>query len=251
MNIDLHGKSALVTGGNIGIGRAIAIALAERGADVAITYLSHSGEETVEAIRNHGRNGVALKLDATSSAEVDSVVAQAADALGGLDILVNNAGGLVGRVLISEMSDEHWQKVLSLNLSSTFYCSRAAVRYMKDGWGRIVNISSLAGINGGGNGSTAYAASKAGMHAFTIGLAKELAPRGITVNAVAPGFIVDTPFHETFSPPEAQQASIAATALKRAGTPADVAGAVLYLASDLASFVTGDVLDVNGGQWFA
>jgi 3-oxoacyl-[acyl-carrier protein] reductase len=149
------------------------------------------------------------------------------------------------------MSDEHWHKVINLNLSSTFYLSRAVIPFMQRGWGRIINISSVAARNGGGNGSAAYAASKAGMNAFTAGLAKELASKGITVNAVAPGLILDTPFHETFTPKESQLASIEGIALKRPGKPEDVAGTVLYLASDLASFVTGEVAEINGGAWFA
>src|SRR5690349_4392284 len=130
MNLNLSGKTALVTGGNIGIGRAIALALAEHGADVAITYLSHTGNETVEKIQNYGRKGLALQLDATNSAEVNQVVRQVAEAFGGhIDILVNNAGGLVGRTAITEMSDEHWHKVINLNLSSTFYLSRAVIPF--------------------------------------------------------------------------------------------------------------------------
>lgn len=252
LKIDLTGKSALVTGGNIGIGREIALELAEAGADVAVTYLTHSGDEVIARIKKMGRQGLALSLDATDSVQVKQRVAEAAQALGGkLDILVNNAGGLISRTATGEMSDEHWHKVINLNLSSAFYCSRAVLEYMNSGWGRIINISSLAGQNGGGVGSVAYATSKAGMIGLTRGLAKELAPRGITVNAVAPGLILDTPFHETFTPPAAQKAAIEGIALKRPGYPSDVAGAVLYLVSDLAAFVTGDTISINGGAWFA
>lgn len=252
MRIDLSGKTALVTGGNIGIGRAIAVALAESGADVALTYLSHGGEETVHAIEALGRRGLALRLDASNSAEVNRMVAQVAEAFGGhIDILVNNAGGLVKRIRIEDMDDEVWRRVMDINLTSAFYCTRAVLPYMNRGWGRIVNNGSIAGHHGGGNGSVAYAAAKGAIHTFTHGLSKEVAARSITVNAVAPGFILDTPFHETFTPPESQRASIQQTPLKRAGTPGDVAGAVLYLCSDLAAFVTGEVIEVNGGLWFA
>jgi len=157
----------------------------------------------------------------------------------------------VGRVPVAEMDDAHWHKVIDLNLSSAFYCTRAVLPYMTTGWGRIVNVSSLAAQNGGGAGAMAYSASKAGMLGMTRGLAKELAPQGITVNAVAPGLILDTPFHETFTSEENQRTTIESTPLKRPGTPDDVAGVVVYLASDLASFVTGDTTAINGGTWFA
>ena len=175
MNISLEGKTALVTGGVSGIGRAISLALARCGADIAITYF-HQDNETRNEIRAMGRKASSLYLDATSSAEVNQVFAQAAQALGGhIDILVNNAGHLVGRVPIAEMSDEHWHKVVNVNLSSAFYCARAVLPYMNTGWGRIVNSSSLAARDGGGSGAAAYAAAKAGILGLTRGLAKELA----------------------------------------------------------------------------
>ena len=251
MEINLKGKTALVTGGNIGIGRAISLALARSGADVAITYFDHD-EEAAQTIRAMGCNCPYLRLDATDSAEVNQVLRQAAEELGGhIDILVNNAGHLVGRVSVAEMSDEHWQRVISVNLTTAFYCSRAVIPFMRTGWGRIVNTSSLAAHDGGGPGAVAYSAAKAGIAGFTRGLAKELAPRGITVNALAPGLIQGTPFHNTFTRPEVQQAIVSKIPLGRGGTPEDVAGAVLYLVSDLASFVTGEIMEINGGVWFA
>ncbi|OGO35478.1 MAG: oxidoreductase [Chloroflexi bacterium RBG_16_56_8] len=251
MEINLKGKTALVTGGNIGIGRAISLALARSGADVAITYFDHD-EEAAKTIRAMGCNCPYLRLDATDSAEVNQVLRQAAEELGGhIDILVNNAGHLVGRVSVAEMSDEHWHRVINVNLTTAFYCSRAVIPFMRTGWGRIVNTSSLAARDGGGPGAVAYSAAKAGIAGFTRGLAKELAPRGITVNALAPGLIQGTPFHNTFTRPEVQQAIVSKIPLGRGGTPDDVAGAVLYLVSDLASFVTGEIMEINGGVWFA
>ncbi|MBI4786281.1 MAG: SDR family oxidoreductase [Chloroflexi bacterium] len=251
MEINLKGKTAVVTGGNVGIGRAISLALARAGADVAITYYDHD-EEAANTIRAMGCNCPYLRLDATDSAQVNQVFRQAAEELGGhIDILVNNAGHLVGRVSVAEMSDEHWQRVIAVNLTTAFYCSRAVIPFMRTGWGRIVNMSSLAARDGGGAGAVAYSAAKAGVAAFTRGLAKELAPRGITVNALAPGLIQGTPFHNTFTPPEVQQAIVSKIPLGRGGTPEDVAGAVLYLVSELASFVTGEIIEINGGVWFA
>lgn len=252
MNIDLSGKTALVTGGNVGIGAGIARNLANCGVNVAITYFSHdvAAQETVDAIQAGGQKATMFRLDATNSEQVNEVVDQASQFLGGkIDILINNAGHLINRVTVDEMSDEHWHKVIDVNLSSTFYCTRAALQYIPDG-GRIVNMSSLAGRNGGGNGAVAYAASKAGVIGFTRGMAKELAPRHITVNALAPGFIVDTPFHETFTGVENYDRVIGGIPLQEAGVPDDVAGAVIYFVSDLGKWVTGQIAEINGGAWF-
>ena len=254
MDIDLKGRRALITGGNIGIGRGVAIALARCGADVAVTYFSHQqeGEETVQMIEGMGGKGHAFQLDATDSAQVNEVVDQVAETLGGhIDILMNNAGHLVGRSTIEEMSDEHWHRTMDVNASSTFYSTRAVLPYMNTGWGRIVNMSSLAARNGGGDGAVAYAASKGAIIAYTRGLAKEVAGKGITVNAVAPGLILETPFHENFNTDAGIQAAVNATPLKRGGTPADVAGAVIYFVSELGAFITGEIVEINGGLYFA
>jgi len=254
MEINLTGKTAFVTGGNIGIGRAVAISLARCGADVALTYFSHQqeGEATVKTIQEIGQKAFAFRLDATNGEQVREVVGQVAQALGGhIDILMNNAGHLVGRSPIVDMTDEHWFNTINVNLTSTFYCTRAVLPFMNTGWGRIVNMSSLAARNGGGNGATAYAASKGAIIAFTRGLCKEVADQGITVNAVAPGLILETPFHDTFNTEAGIQGAVNSTPLKRGGTPDDVAGAVLYVVSELGSFITGEILEINGGLYFA
>ncbi len=253
MNLDLQGKKALVTGGNIGIGRAVSLALAQCGADVALTYYSHKkdGEDTAEAIEKMGVKALAYQLDATDSNQVNRVVNEIADFFGGhIDILMNNAGHLVGRHTIAEMPEDHWFKTINVNLTSTFFVTKATLQFMNQGWGRIINMSSLAAHNGGGFGATAYAASKGAIISFTRGLSKEVAEKGITVNAVAPGLILDTPFHSTFNTEEGIQAGINATPLKRAGTPDDVANTVLYFATDLGSFITGEIVEINGGMYF-
>lgn len=253
MKLDLSGKTALVTGGNIGIGRAIALSLAGCGADVALTYFSHEteGKETAEQIQKLGQKGYLYQLDASNGNQVQKVAEESAQALGGhIDILINNAGHLVGRSTITEMTDEHWFKTINVNLTSTFYVTRAVLPYMDSGWGRIVNMSSLAAHNGGGPGAAAYAASKAAVLGFTRGLCKEVAGQNITVNAVAPGLILETPFHETFNTDEGIRGAINATPLKRGGTPEDVANTVLYFVSELGSFITGETAEINGGMYF-
>ena len=244
MQIDLSGKTAVVTGGNRGIGRSFANLLAECGAQVVTTYFSSD----FKPFDDDKISGVAL--DATDSAQVTSVMAAAAETLGGkIDILINNAGGLLARVETSEMSDEHFHKVVNVNFSSAFYCTREALKFMPDG-GRIINLSSLAAHDGGGGGSRIYAATKGAINSFTRGMAKELAPRQITVNAISPGFIADTPFHNTFTPANVQDIVADKTLIKRGGTPDEVAHAALYLVSQMGTYVTGEVMEINGGLYF-
>lgn len=251
MSVELSGKAAFVTGGAIGIGREIALELARSGADVAVTWYTHEeeGQALLAEIKKLGRHCFGFRLDATKSTDVTAALDRIAEELGGLDILVNNSGGLLARQEIAGMSDKLWRDVLAINLDSTFYCCRAAASHLRDN-GRIINIASLAGHNGGGNGSTAYATSKSAIFGFTRGLAKELARRGITVNALAPGLILDTPFHETFTPHETQKTTIAGIPMGRAGYPADVASAALWLCSPGAAWITGEIINVNGGQYF-
>jgi len=248
----LAGKTALVTGGGIGIGAGIAATYVTAGASVAITYRSHPpSQEFVADLTTASRQApVVIQLDATSEKSVVAAAAQISDKLGKLYILVNNVGGLVKRSPISEMPFELWKEVIAVNLDSAFLITHYLLPILSRGNGRIINIASLAGRNGGHPGATAYAAAKAALFGFTRGLSKELAPAGITVNALAPGFIEGTPFHDTFTTAESKRASISTIPVGRAGVPTDVASAALWLASDSAAFVTGTVIDINGGQYF-
>ena len=242
-------RVALVTGGALGIGRAIAVRLAADGVAVAIAYHSHPPDEVVAEIVVAGGTAFSLELDVTDRSQVDRAVEEVVSQFGGLDILVNNAGGLLARVTIEAMSDDHWDRIMALNLTSAFYCTRAAAPHLGPG-GRIINLSSQAAEGGGGPGAAAYAAAKAGLIGFTRASAKEFGSKGVTVNAIAPGFIGDTPFHATFSSADAQQAMVAQTAVGRSGDPTDIAALVSYFASLDSGFVTGTVADINGGSYF-
>ncbi len=252
MDIDLTAQRAIVTGASTGIGRAIAIALARAGADVAIHYGSSRKEadETARAVESHGRRAVLVQADFRDPTAAGKAVEAAVQALGApIDILVINAGSLVRRSAVEEMDAELWQEVIALNLSSVFFATKAALPYLGDG-ARIVNVSSVAARHGGGPGAFAYAAAKGGVMTLTRGLAKELASRNIRVNAIAPG-VIETPFHDKFSTPEQLETFRKGIPLGRLGTSEECAGAVLYLVSPLASYVTGQSIDINGGQWFA
>jgi 3-oxoacyl-[acyl-carrier protein] reductase len=250
MNIDLQGKVALVTGAGAGIGQSIAVELARAGATVAINYRQNEegARQTLAQVEQAGGSGQLYQADVARASEVqrllDEVIAQS----GRLDILVNNAGGLVQRAKISEMSEELWDEVMNINVKSTFLCCRAAIPLLSEhGWGRIINLSSLAAHDGGGPGAAAYATSKAAILTFTKGLAKEVAPQGITVNCLAPG-LINTAFHDIFSTPQSRERMVSNTPLAREGQPIDVAGSVLFLVSEHAAFITGETININGGQ---
>jgi 3-oxoacyl-[acyl-carrier protein] reductase len=240
----------LVTGGGVGIGRRIAIRLAQAGARVAVTYRNHEPDPELVAALTAESDPVIVQLDATSELDVAQLVTTISDRVSTLDVLVNNVGGLVKRATLAQLDLELWRTVMAVNVDSTYLVTRALLRLITRKRGRVINIASLAGHNGGGPGALAYATSKAAIFGFTKALARELAADGITVNALAPGFIEDTPFHETFTTAEARAATIAAIPLGRAGIPDDVASAVEWLASTESSFVTGSVIDINGGQYF-
>ena len=249
MTMKLQGKTAIVTGAGRDIGRACALKLASDGANVAINYYSSSvgADETVAEIKAAGGKALALQGDLNKPGDVDALTTKAAGEFGGVDILVNNAGGLIARKTIAEMSLEHWQAVMDLNLTSTFLMVKACLPHMDRG--SIVNIASQAGRDGGGPGAIPYATSKGAVMTMTRGLAKELGP-SIRVNAVCPGMI-DTDFHNVHTRDEVRRKVEAATPVKRQGTPDDVANIVRFLACNDSAFVTGANFDINGGILFS
>ncbi len=246
MTLDLSGKSVLVTGGTRGIGRAIVEACAEAGARVAFTY--RSSADTAEALKadleKSGSEALALQSDAADFDAAQAAVDQVIEQWGSIDVLVNNAGVTRDNLLI-RMGEDDWDAVIGTNLKSVFNACKAAYRpMMKQRAGSIVNISSVVGVMGNA-GQANYAASKAGIIGFTKSLAKELGARGVTANVVAPGY-VETDMTEALGD-AAKEAMLGGIPLKRPATPEDIAAAVLFLASDAASYITGHVLHVDGG----
>jgi 3-oxoacyl-[acyl-carrier protein] reductase len=244
--IDLSGKSALVTGGSRGLGRAIAARLAQQGADVAFSYRGNAAaaEETKAIVEGLGRKAVAAQADVRDVAAAEALVKQALDAFGKIDILVNNAG-ITRDDLIMRMSMDDWRDVLETNLFGAFYAIKAVTRPMlKARSGRIINITSVSG-QAGQMGQANYSSAKAGLIGLTKAAARELASRSITVNAVAPGFVLTELTADL--PPALTEELIKRTPLGRFGTAEEIASAVAFLASDEAAFITGQVLAVDGG----
>lgn len=246
------GKTAIVTGGSRDIGRAISIKLAAEGANVVVNYCNNkdAGDETVAEIEAAGGKAILVQADVTKQADVDKLIDASREAFGDtIDILVNVTGGLVARKSLDEMDEEFFNHVMQLNATSTFMVSKAVVPYMPEG-GAIVNLASQAGRDGGGPGAMAYATSKGAVMSFTRGLAKELGPKGIRVNALCPGMIATT-FHDKFTKDAVRENVANSTPLRRQGRAEETADAVAYLASDEASFITGTNIDINGGLLFS
>jgi 3-oxoacyl-[acyl-carrier protein] reductase len=252
----LSGKRAVVTAGAQGIGLAVTRALLEAGCVVFVHY--HSSAEAARSLvidaAAGGQRCGSCCADLTSTEACEELITEAVSFLGGIDILINNAGALVERRSLAAADDDFWSEVMSLNLGSLRRVSRAAAPHLiaaaaQHGGASVVNLSSLAGRKGGHAGSLAYSTAKGAVLTFTRALAAELGTKGIRVNAVAPGLILGTRFHTTHTAPESVQATIAGIPLGRAGSPEDVARAVVFLAGEWDGFITGATLDINGGVW--
>ncbi len=264
---DFTGKVVLVTGGSSGIGRATAEFFGRCGASVAVSYLKNQAgaEAAVSNIWSNGSglsaNGggagvavgvateraIAIQADVINTDEIRDMVREVEGRLGPVDILVNNAGSLVERLKTMELTEERWDEVMNLNARSAFFCAQQIIpKMLEKGSGVIVNVTSIAGRNGGAPGSIHYSSAKAALLTMTKGLAKEYASQGIRVNAVSPG-VIDTPYHETFTTPETMQNLRNSIPMGREGRPDEVASVIAFLASDAASYLCGETIEINGG----
>jgi 3-oxoacyl-[acyl-carrier protein] reductase len=244
----MRNKLAVVSGAARDIGRAISLELAKCGAQVAFTYHESlpQAEETLEHLRQMGVQALAFRADLTRRVQAEEFIKKVQSTMRQpIDILVNNAGGMCGRKKIDEMDERFWDRVMDVNVKSTFLLTQAVLPYMNDG-GAIINVSSQAGRDGGGSGAVAYATAKGAVMSFTRGLAKELGPRRIRVNAVCPG-MTKTKMHDTFTAPELRERFAAMTPLGRQAEACEIAALVAYLASSGASYVNGTCIDINGG----
>ena len=248
----LNGKRVLVTAGAQGIGEAITRRFIEAGAFVAVHYFSSESVANglVEEAKSIGLKAIAVQGDLTLREDATRIAAEIEEAFGGLEILINNAGSLVERRFHGDIDEEHWKTVWDVNVTSAQNMSQAVAGLLeKSGASSIVNLASLAGRKGGHPGSLAYSTSKGAILTWSRALANELAPKGIRVNALAPGLILGTSFHNTHTTKESADATVATIPLGRAGEADDVARAALFLASEFDGFITGATLDINGGVY--
>jgi len=263
---DFTGNVVLVTGGSSGIGRATAELFGRCGASVAVSYLNNKtgADDAVAAISSNGNSfaadavgstatavatakAIAIQADVVKNEDIRRMVKEVEDRLGPIDILVNNAGSLVERLRTLELTEERWNEVMDLNSTSAFFCAQAAIpKMLEKGGGAIINVTSIAARNGGAPGSIHYSSAKAAMLTMTKGLAKEFAARGIRVNAVSPG-VIDTPYHETFTAPEIWNNFSNVIPMGRVGNSSEVASVIAFLASDAASYLCGETIEINGG----
>ncbi len=266
---DFTDQVVLVTGASSGIGRATAEFFGKCGAKVAVSYLSNKdgADAAVAAIEKAGLSlgaaagssgqtettigsrGYAVQADVTKNADIERMISEVESELGAIDILVNNAGSLVERLKTADLTEERWDEVFALNVKSAFFAAKAVIpKMLEKGAGAIINVTSIAGRNGGALGSIHYSAAKGAMTTMNKGLAKEFAAQGIRVNGVSPG-VIDTPFHETFSTPELLK-NLASNAIPmgRVGTSEEVARVIAFLASDAAAYLCGETIEVNGGM---
>ncbi len=248
----LKGKNVLITAGAQGIGEAITKHFIDSGANVAIHYFSsaETANQLVEYAKEKGQKAVAISGDLTKEADANAMVEKTIEAFGGLDILINNAGSLVARKMLHEMEAEFWHKVMDINLTSMMFVTRAAAPFLgKNDNSSIVNLASLAGRKGGHPGSLVYSTSKGAILTFTRALSTELGSQGTRVNAVSPGLILGTSFHNTHTTKESADETTKGIPIQRAGNADDVARAVLFLATEYDGFITGATLDINGGVY--
>jgi len=251
MSTKLDGKLALVTAGAQGIGLAITRALLDEGCRVAVHYFS-SGDTANELKAEFGDRVEVLQADLTDSAQTKEMVEKAVAALGGLDVLINNAGSLIGRRKLDEIEPDFWQTVIDVNMTSMINVTKFAAPALREAKGAsVVNLASLAGRKGGHAGSLAYSTAKGAVLTMTRAMSNELGPDLIRVNALAPGLILETSFHNTHTTKESAAKTIAGIPIKRAGNPQDVAHATVFLAEQFDGFVTGATLDINGGVYSA
>lgn len=250
MSMNFDQKIVWITGSSTGIGRAAALEFAKLGADVVIHC--HSSVNKVKSLEDEitalGRKCLIVQGDVADRAQVEQMVDKVEATFGRLDVLVNNAGSLIQRARLEDLEEDLWDRVMNVNLKSVYLVTKASLPLLKKGKNpRIINVTSVAARNGGGFGSIAYAAAKAGVSNMTRGLAKDLLAYKINVNGIAPG-IIATPFHDQFTPEDIRAKSLTTIPMGREGTPEETVGSIVFLASSYADYITGEIIEINGGQ---